>query len=136
MRKWFAAKVLLAVFLFTICAHAQSDSTLPEPTQNPDAAYRLFRTRNVYTLLKLDTRTGQLSQVQWGEEGDRFTEVINQAVLVPIGTATRPTALKPGRFTLCPTPNIYTFLLLDQEDGRTWQVQWGDSKHRFIVAIP
>lgn len=31
---------------------------------------------------------------------------------------------KPGRFTLYPTQNRYNFILLDQTDGRTWQVQW------------
>ena len=28
------------------------------------------------------------------------------------------------RFKLYPTQNIYTFLLLDTINGRTWQVQW------------
>lgn len=28
------------------------------------------------------------------------------------------------RFTLYPTKSIYTFILLDQLDGRTWQVQY------------
>ena len=31
---------------------------------------------------------------------------------------------KPGRFTLYPTQNKFNFILLDQTDGRTWQVQW------------
>jgi hypothetical protein len=31
---------------------------------------------------------------------------------------------KNGRFYLYPTENFYTFLLLDQIDGRVWQVQW------------
>ena len=29
-----------------------------------------------------------------------------------------------GRFTLYPTQNHYNFMLLDQIDGRVWQVQW------------
>ena len=29
-----------------------------------------------------------------------------------------------GRFTLYPTQNYYNFILLDQINGRTWQVQW------------
>lgn len=29
-----------------------------------------------------------------------------------------------GRFTLYPTQNVFTFILLDQIDGRMWQVQW------------
>jgi hypothetical protein len=43
---------------------------------------------------------------------------------------------KPGRFSPYPTMNIFTFLLLDQEDGRTWQVQMGETpSERQILAI-
>ena len=28
------------------------------------------------------------------------------------------------RFTLYPTQNMYNFILLDQVNGKTWQVQW------------
>jgi hypothetical protein len=128
--------LLLALLLFAIPAFAGDDMPLPEPTQNPDAAYRLFRTLNIYTLLKLDTRTGQVWQVQWGDENHRFIVPINIDVLVPAGTTARPAILKPGRFTLSPTANIYAFILLDQEDGRTWQIQWGAEKQRFIWALP
>ena len=41
-----------------------------------------------------------------------------------------------GRFFLYPTKNIYNFILLDQIDGRTWQVQWSyDENKRIIVPI-
>lgn len=40
------------------------------------------------------------------------------------------------RFTLYPTQNIYTFILLDQLDGKTWQVQWSiDPENRVIIPI-
>ena len=38
-----------------------------------------------------------------------------------------------GRFFLCPTTNIYNFILLDQIDGRTWQVQWNTEKSDRVV---
>jgi hypothetical protein len=128
---------LLAICLIAVPALAQNDAPLPEPTQNPDASFRIFRTQNIYTSLKLDTRTGQVWQVQWGLDSDhRFTTAINIVALLPAGPPAHPTEVRPGRFTLTPTDNIYTFVLLDQEDGRTWQVQWGDDTHRFIVPIP
>lgn len=128
--------ILLLLCVFVIPA-AADDVPMPEPTQNPDATYRLFRTQNIYTLLKLDTRTGQVWQVQWGADDDhRFVVAINRDTLILAGTTQHPTILTPGRFTLSPTANIYTFMLLDQEDGRTWQLQWGDEKHRFILALP
>jgi hypothetical protein len=37
-----------------------------------------------------------------------------------------PAAARVGRFTLQETQNIFTFLLLDQDDGRVWQVQWSN----------
>ena len=67
-------------------------------------------------------------QVQWGLDADhRFVEPINLKVLASNGRA--------GRFTLHPTSNIYTFILLDQETGETWQVQWGTLQSRLLVPI-
>lgn len=112
------APLIMSVLLFFGAASLAQD-TIPEPTQSTDVPYRMFRSQNIYTLLKLDTRTGQVWQVQRGDDEHRFVAAINTKPLVDGG--------KPGRFTLYPTLNIYTFILLDQEDGRTWQVQWGSS---------
>jgi hypothetical protein len=41
-----------------------------------------------------------------------------------------------GRFFLYPTDNIYNFILLDQIDGRAWQVQWNIEKSdRMVIRI-
>ena len=112
-----AVLIVAALLLFGAASLAQD--TIPEPTQSTDVPYRMFRSQNIHTLLKLDTRTGQVWQVQWGDEEHRFVSPINTRSLVDGG--------KSGRFTLCPTLNIYTFILRDQEDGRTWQVQWGSN---------
>jgi len=129
------ATILGVLLLLATIAFAADETPVPEPTQDPDAPYRLFRTLNIYTLLKLDTRTGQIWQVQWGDENHRFTVPLSTAILLSASTKEHPTIAKPGRFTLCPTENIYTFVLLDQEDGRTWQIQWGDEKKRLIWVI-
>jgi hypothetical protein len=40
------------------------------------------------------------------------------------------------RFTLYPTDNMYNFILLDQHDGRTWQVQWStEPENRVVMPI-
>jgi hypothetical protein len=108
---------------------AEGQESIPEPTQRTNVPYRLFRTQNIYTLLKLDTRTGLLWQVQWGTDaGFRWVAAINPKPLWD--------GKENGRFTLCPTLNIYTFVLIDQQDGRQWQVQWGkDKDHRLIIPI-
>jgi hypothetical protein len=121
-------KLVVAATLLLFVSLASGQEVRPlEPTQNPDAPYRLFGTRNVYTFLKLDTREGRIWQVQWGEEDSRLTVPINLKPLVSDG--------KAGRFTLYPTTNVYTFVLLDQETGDTWHVQWGKFDDRFIARI-
>ena len=115
----------MALCMFASVALAQEPPA--EPTQNPAVPYRLFITKNVYTLLKLDTRSGQLWQVQWGDRDHRFTDILNSIALASDG--------KPGRFTLYPTSNMYTFILLDQEKGDAWHVQWGKADERFVVPI-
>lgn len=120
-----ACVVTLALLFFTY-GGAQAQTQVPEPTQDPLAPYRLFRTQNIFMFLLLDTRTGQVSQVQWStKDENRLVEPLNPRSLVEGG--------KPGRFTLQPTQNIYTFLLLDQETGKTWQVQWGNN--RLVIPI-
>jgi hypothetical protein len=123
MKQKFVATVMLLLFVPLSLANEFH----LEPTQNPEEPYRLFNTLNIHTLLKLDTRTGRIWQVQWGDKDYRFTAPLNPKALVTDG--------KPGRFTLHPTVNIYTFILLDQETGETWHVQWGKQADRFIVHI-
>jgi hypothetical protein len=123
MKKWVVTVTLL---LFGSLALAQEPR--PEPTQNPDSPFRLFNTKNIYTLLKLDTRDGRIWQLQWGlDKAHRFVEPINSKALVAGGNA--------GRFSLYPTSNIYTFILLDQETGDAWHVQWGVGAERFILPM-
>jgi len=121
-------KILASLVLFLCTSLTLADPTILVPTQNPDATYRLFNTQNIYTLLKLDTREGLIWQVQWGDKAHRFVVPLNLVELA-LGTG------KPGRFTLYPTSNIYTFILLDQETGSTWYVQWGKADERFVVPI-
>jgi hypothetical protein len=120
-------KLVVTATLLLFASLALAQEIRPEPTQNPDAPYRLFNTKNIYTLIKLDTRAGRIWQVQWGDKENRFIAPLNEKALVSGG--------KPGRFTLYPTSNIYTFILLDQETGDAWHVQWGSQAERFIMPI-
>lgn len=125
---------------------AATDDVVPEPTQNTEVSYRLFRTQNIFTLLKLDTRTGQVWQLQWNTDIDkRFILPIFLwgehpcPNVLPPGAVCHETATvlrqngRVGRFTLYPTANIFTFVLLDQDTGSSWQVQWGE--HRYLMPI-
>ena len=123
MKRALSLTATLLVFTTLVMA----EELRPEPTQNPNAPFRLFNTKNIYTLLKLDTRDGRVWQLQWGDSEHRLVVAINAKALTPGG--------KPGRYTLYPTSNIFTFMLLDQETGESWQVQWSMKEDRFVVPI-
>jgi len=91
--------------------------------------YKMYTTENVYNLLKLDTKTGRIEQVQWSLDTNKeFTMTINDTDL------SWDTGC--GTFELYPTQNMYQFILLDKVNGRCWHVQWGigDNK-RWIRRI-
>ena len=123
--------ISLIIGLATITAFAQ-DQTTPMSIVSPDSAvvYRLFSTRNTWTFIKLNTRNGKMWQVQW--------DTGNNQLEVPLSLTTRVSSEgeKNGRFFLYPTQNIFNFILLDQLDGRVWQVQWStELKERMVVPI-
>lgn len=69
-------------------------------------------------------------QVQWNMESNKRFE----ATLSDISRINGDEE-KNGRFFLYPTTNIYTFILLDQINGKTWQVQWGKEGERLVLPI-
>lgn len=102
-------------------------------SQDPMVPFRLYPTSNLWNFIKLDTRTGQIWMVQYSlkKESESFTWSVDPR---PIE---EPTDENVGRFTLYPTSNIYNFILLDQTDGRTWQVQFSldDEEKNFRSRI-
>jgi hypothetical protein len=129
MIKFFLTSIIV---LSTISAFAQSTSEAPIQNISTDSTvvYRLFSTKNLYTFIKLDTRNGKMWQVQWSTGDDTFQIPLSLTSLVTSEEE------KKGRFFLYPTINIYNFILLDQIDGRVWQVQWNpEAKNRLVVPI-
>ena len=91
--------------------------------------YTLYQTDNMYTFLKLDTRTGAIWQVHWSTDG------IGRAI-VPLSTKVLSSDTTNGRFALFPTKNMYNFILLDTIDGSTYQVQWSwEKENRILLKI-
>ncbi len=129
MRKLFFA---IMFTLTTINTFSQSTSEAPKQNISTDSniTFRLFSTSNMYTFIKLNTRNGQMWQVQWDTKSSQFE--------TPLSLITRVTKEEEnnGRFFLYPTTNIYNFILLDQIDGRAWQVQWSiEEKERMVIRI-
>ena len=128
----FKIKYVLIIIILLFCSkNLFAQTTIQEPQQSTDVPFRLFRTTNRWTFLKLDTITGRMWQLQYDTDGDaRGSVVLNSRDL-----ASGKTRI-PGRFTLYPTQNIWTFILIDQIDGNTWQVQWSqESRNRFVLPI-
>ena len=102
--------------------------TISSPDNNVN--FRLFQTNNAWTFLRLDTRNGIISHVQYSTDSNQMIYPLNEEPLVQGDDAL------PGRFFLYPTENTYNFILLDQIDGRVWQVQWNqDESKRGIWQI-
>ena len=120
------ALLFLAIYMFGLAAC--SDSVF-----ETDARYKLYPTQNMWTFLKLDTETGRIWQVQYSVKGNdtRFE--------VPLNPGNIAKALKrnqrAGRYALFPTQNMYNFIMLDQIDGDTYQVQWGKEENRMLMQI-
>lgn len=130
MRKLFFVSIIA---LTTISVFGQGLSDIPIQNISTDSAvvYRLFSTRNMYTFIKLNTRNGQMWQVQWSTKGGDYRF---ETTLSDISRVSKSEE-KNGRFFLFPTTNIYNFILLDQMDGRAWQVQWGKEGEREVIRI-
>lgn len=126
--------VCILLLMLSLTATAQSESN-NKVYFSPDAnvTYRLFKTQNIHIFIKLDTRNGKMTLVQFSASNanDMMQVKLNDTELASGADA------KNGRFYLYPTDNFYTFLLIDQIDGRVWQVQWStDPDEHGLWRIP
>ncbi len=122
--------MVFVVFATVSFAQSASDTPIQNISTDSCVVYRLFATKNIYTFIKLNTRNGQMWQVQWSLKSSQFETTLSDVSRVDKDKE------RNGRFFLYPTTNIYNFILLDQIDGRAWQVQWStDSNERMVVRI-
>jgi hypothetical protein len=131
--------LIFGLLSFTSCSQAQTqqDSTSimqqkqDKVLQVEVPIYKLFPTGNYFTFIKLDTRNGKMWQVHFTvSDGYQGELILNSNPLVSTEEEMN------GRFILYPTNNIYNLILLDQINGRTYQVQWNfDEKKRFVTPL-
>ena len=125
--------ITLLCFMLGLAACAQTPSASSKVVKQTEVlvpGYKLFPTTNMWIFLKLDTSQGLVSMVQYSmEDKNRLEAPINFQLLAS------GTDAIPGRFNLYPTQNMWTFILLDEVDGRTWQVQWSTDGKEGIVPI-
>lgn len=112
---------LLILLVVSLSVKAQSESN-NKVYFSPDTevTYRLFKTQNMHIFIKLNTSNGTMKLVQFSTSDARNIMQVNLSDM-ELATGTEA---KKGRFYLYPTDNFFNFLLLDQIDGRVWQVQW------------
>ncbi len=129
-------KKFILVFIslcLAIAASAQSTSNITtDNTNDPQATFKLYPTQNMWTFLKLNTANGKIWQVQFSVKGGdyRYESVLN---MMPYAVGEKAV---PGRFTLYPTENMWTFLMLDQIEGTVYQVQWSqEAENRGVIRI-
>lgn len=149
MKKMF---MLLVILMHMLSSHAQTDSLtvcnrdslIQEISTRLDVIfgieyleacsqnYKLYETENMYNFLLLDSKTGLIQQLQWSlKEDEEFRIYINREIL-----SSNVGKVGCGTFELYPTKNMYQFILLDKDTGRTWHVQWGMSpEKRWIRRI-
>jgi|SRR5450432_472051 len=124
----------LTITLLTLYAHGQvpnSNISADKNLYNNAATFRLYPTQNMWTFIKLNTRNGLICQVQFDVKSNNRS--VTDLNFIPI-VAKEEEA--DDRFILYSTQNMYNFILLDQHDGRTWQVQWSlEAANRGIIQI-
>jgi hypothetical protein len=138
-------KIILILFvLVNINAKGQTikenDLVRISNYQSPTPAkFRLYPTANRYTYLRLNTTNGFIDIVQYS------TTNAEDRMIYPLSTTPPLMSLfgkdfggEPtlDRYTIYPTQNVWNFLLLDQELGNVYQVQWSqDSTMRGVEEI-
>ncbi len=126
-------KVIVALMI-ALCLFAQEAvveiKNIPYE-QNTNVRFRIFSTHNINFSILLDTSTGEAWQIQKrGGETPAAALKINDKRLVD------GNMLPAGRFTIYATQNLWNFFLLDQIDGKLWQLQIGTSDdHRFLEQL-
>lgn len=138
---------LVALCLLSVVTFAQKETQIKESLTEKDSimfeyfdvylqqlrepCFELYPTQNTWTFIKLDTRTGKLWHVQYSVEST------SNAFQYELDTSDRvyDENYICGRFTLYPTNNRWTFILLDRIEGRCWQVQWSQDGKEGVWRI-
>lgn len=85
--------------------------------------YKLYQTENINNQLKLNTKTGEVYQVQ--NDGQTFL----------VHEATTPNNEKTNRYSLYKTENMWTYILLDKFSGKLWQCQYSVKGVEYITSV-
>lgn len=85
--------------------------------------YKLYQTDNIHNQLKLNTKSGEVVQVQ--SDGQTFL----------VHEETTPHNDKPNRYVLFKTQNMWKYILLDKFSGKLWQCQYSVKGVEYITSV-
>ena len=85
--------------------------------------YQFFSTRNYHTQLRLNTKTGEVYQIQ--DDGQSWL----------VHSESTPNGENIYRYSLYPTRNMWTFILLDRFTGKLWQCQFSVEGDNYIFSV-
>ena len=106
-------KRIIIFILFTLVFHTATSQT-----------YKYYQTDNIHNQLRLNTKTGEVYQIQ--DDGQKF--LINSAIT--------PSNTIEQRYMLYKTKNIWTFILLDRCQGKLWQCQFSVKGTEYMITVP
>lgn len=86
--------------------------------------YQFFSTRNYHTQLRLNTKNGEVYQIQ--DDGQSWL----------VHSESTPNGENIYRYSLYPTRNMWTFILLDRFTGKLWQCQFSVEGDSYIFSVP
>lgn len=123
-------KLFLCICFFLYCfTFSQELSPKWIVSQDESAIWRLYKTDNMWVYLQLNTMNGTICLLQYSlEELGGIYGIINFQDLV------KDNNYFPGRFTLYPTENMFNYILLDQFNGNSWQVQWSFEPENCLIV--
>ena len=105
-------KSFALLFIFTVSVVAKAQT------------YEFFQTQNYHNQLRLNTKTGEVYQVQ--DDGGSW--LVNNAIT--------PKSVISKRYWLYPTKNIWTYILVDTFTGKLWQTQFTVHSEGSRFSIP
>jgi len=114
-----AITILLNMSLLAQMKIEKNQNDLYQKNENFIKTYRIFPTVNMWYFIKLNTRNGQMWQIQFDQkETKQLDTPLNSLSLV------KKEYEVDNRFILYPTKNNWNYLLLDQINGKIWQLNW------------
>lgn len=84
--------------------------------------YKFYQTDNIHNQLRLNTKTGEVSQIQ--DDGQTFL----------VHPSTTPDNETPNKYELYKTKNMWTYILLDIYTGKLWQCQFSVKGNEYISS--